>query len=257
MKKIYKTILITGASSGLGKKLAESYAKEGITLFLTGRNKTRLLETSNLCESKGAYVISKNIDITNKEEIKNWILECDELKHVDLIIANAGISTGTSMISESNDIIYDIYNTNIFGTLNTVQPIISKMVERKNGQIAIVSSMSSFIGLPSCPAYSSSKACLTAYGEALRGVLKKYNVGVSIICPGFIKTPLTDKNDFKMPLLMSTEYASKKIIKGLSKNKGLIAFPFIMYLALKILKLLPFSLSNYIVSKLPEKTTKE
>ncbi len=253
MRKDYKTILITGASSGLGKMLAENYAKPGITLFLTGRNKDRLLETVILCETKGASVLSNNIDITDRETLKQWILECDKLKNIDLIIANAGISAGTSYGVETENQVYDIFNTNIFGTLNTIQPIILNMVERKNGQIAIISSMSSFIGMPSCPAYSSSKACITAYGEALRGYLKEYNIGVSIVCPGFIKTPLTDKNNFKMPFLMSVERASNKIINGLSKNKGLIVFPFILYITLKILRFLPFSLTNYIMSKLPRK----
>ena len=253
MKKQYKTILITGASSGLGKELAEQFANNGITLFLTGRNKKRLLETVVSCEAKGASVLSMDLDVKNKEDLKKWIIECDKLKQIDLVIANAGISAGTSSGVEDSEQVYDIYETNIFGVLNTIQPIIPEMIKRKNGQIALISSMSSFIGMSSCPAYSSSKACVLAYGEALRGYLKNYNIGVSVICPGFIKTPLTDKNNFKMPFLMSTEKASKKIINGLIKNKGLIAFPFIMYFILKILKFLPFSLTNFIMSKLPKK----
>lgn len=253
MKKQYKTILITGASSGLGKELAEQFANNGITLFLTGRNKKRLLETVVSCEAKGASVLSMDLDVKNKEDLKKWIIECDKLKQIDLVIANAGISAGTSSGVENSEQVYDIYETNIFGVLNTIQPIIPEMIKRKNGQIALISSMSSFIGMSSCPAYSSSKACVLAYGEALRGYLKNYNIGVSVICPGFIKTPLTDKNNFKMPFLMSTEKASKKIINGLTKNKGLIAFPFIMYFILKILRFLPFSLTNFIMSKLPKK----
>lgn len=252
-KKIYKTILITGASSGIGKELAIQYAKPGITLYLIGRNKTRLLETAVSCETKGANVLYRIIDITDREELKNWIIDCDKLKKIDLIIANAGISSETSNKSGSDEEIYNIYQTNIFGVLNTIEPIIPIMQKRKEGQIALISSMSSFIGMASCPAYSSSKSCITSYGEALRGSLKEYNIGVSIICPGFIKTPLTDKNNFKMPLIMPVERATKKIIKGIAKNKGMIAFPFIMYFILKILRFLPFSLTNYIFSKLPKK----
>ena len=253
MKKEYKTILITGASSGLGRELAIQYANTGITLFLTARNKKRLLETVVSCETKGASVLSKDIDVKNKKELKDWILECDKLKNIDLIIANAGISAGTSNGTESEEQVYDIYETNILGVLNTIEPIIPVMQARKNGQIALISSMSSFIGMASCPAYSSSKACITSYGEGLRGYLKDYNIGVSIVCPGFIKTPLTDKNKFVMPFIMSTEKASKKIIKGISKNKGMIAFPFIMYFVLKLLRFLPFSWTNYFLSKLPKK----
>ncbi len=252
-KKEYKTILITGASSGLGRELAIQYAKPGVTLYLTARNKTRLLETVVSCETKGASVLSRDIDIKDKKALKNWILECDRLKNIDLVIANAGISAGTFGGTEPDEQVYDIYETNIFGVLNTIEPIIPAMQERKSGQIALISSMSSFIGMASCPAYSSSKACITSYGEGLRGYLKYHGVGVSIVCPGFIKTPLTDKNQFVMPFIMPSEKAAKKIINGISKNKGMIAFPFIMYFALKILRLLPFSWTNYFLSKLPRK----
>lgn len=253
MTHTFKTILITGATSGLGKELAIQYAKPDTILYLTGRDKVRLMETAIACEDRGASVLSMDVDINNKDKLREWILKCDKVRNIDLVIANAGISAGTSTGTETDDQVYNIFQTNIFGVLNTIQPIIPEMMKRKNGQIALISSMSSFIGMSSCPAYSSSKACVTAYGEGLRGYLKDYNIGVSIIAPGFIKTPLTDKNNFKMPMLMSVEKASKKIIKGLSKNKGLITFPLIIYCLLKILRFLPFSLTNYVISKLPKK----
>jgi len=252
--KNFKTILITGASSGLGRSLALNYAKQGVLLFLNGRDRERLLETVQLCESKGSKVIFQNLDVNDKSAMKNWIINCDKVSDIDLVIANAGISLGTSCKNdEFNDDFYNIFSTNIFGVLNTILPIIPRMIERKNGQIALVSSMSSFIGMPSCPAYSSSKACIKTLGESLRGYLKEYNIGVSTICPGFIKTPLTDKNNFNMPMIMSCEKASKIIIKGISKNKGLIVFPFIYYIILKLLRFLPFNFTNYIFSKLPKK----
>ncbi len=257
-KKEFKSILITGASSGIGRQLAIEYANKDTTLFLAARNKERLLETSKICTEKGSKVITKDLDITNKEELKKWILACDKIKNIDLVIANAGISAGTSSCdytknSDKNNQVYKIYNTNIFGVLNTIEPLIPEMIKRKSGQIVLMSSMSSFIGMSSCPAYSSSKACITSYGEALRGYLKQHNIGVSIICPGFIKTPLTDKNNFKMPLLMSVEKAAKKMKIKISKNKGMIAFPITIYILLKIVRFLPFSITNLIFSKLPKK----
>ena len=253
MKKEFNAILITGASSGLGKQLAIDYAKPNITLYLSGRNEKRLLETYKICKSKGANVFTKIIDVKDRYGMKNWIFECEKIKPIDLVVANAGISAGTSNGAESDEQVYDIFSTNIFGVLNTIDPIIQEMVKRKNGQIALISSMSSFIGMASCPAYSSSKACITAYGEGLRGYLKYYNVGVSIVCPGFIKTPLTDKNNFAMPLITTTKKASKKIITGISKNKGLITFPIVIYILLKFLRFMPFNFVNYIFSKLPKK----
>lgn len=249
----YQSILITGASSGLGKELAIQFAKEGIVLFLMARDENKLLDTVNLCKNKNARVYHKVFDIKNREVVKNWILECDKICNIDLVIANAGISAGTANGNESSEQVYDIFETNIYGVLNTIEPIIPKMIGRRQGQIAIISSMSAFIGMPSCPAYSASKACVLAYGQGFRGYLENYNVGVSIVCPGFIKTPLTDKNNFKMPLIMTTEKASKKIINGLLKNNGLIVFPFTIYIFLKVLRTLPFSWVNYILSKFPKK----
>lgn len=253
MTNNFKNILITGASSGLGKELAIQFATRGVVLFLTARDENKLLNTIKICESKNATVYYRILDIKNKEDLKNWILECDKIRNIDLVIANAGISAGTANGNESSEQVYDIFGTNIYGVLNTIEPIIPKMIGRRRGQIAIISSMSAFIGMPSCPAYSSSKACVLAYGQGLRGYLKNYNIGVSIVCPGFIKTPLTDKNNFKMPLITTTEKASKKIISGLSKNQGLIVFPIIMYIFLKMLRILPFSWTNYILSKFPKK----
>jgi short-subunit dehydrogenase len=241
-------ILITGASSGLGRGLAIEFANQNINLFITGRNKKRLEETAKLCKNKGANVVSKTLNIQDKKNLETWILECDDLKNIDLIIANAGISGETS-----NNDTYEIFNTNIFGVLNTIEPLIPRMIDRRKGQIILISSMSSFFGMASCPAYSSSKACISAYGEALRGYLKQYNIKVSTVCPGFIKTPLTNKNNFKMPFLMSVEESTKIIKKGILKNKGLIVFPFRIYFILKLLKILPYSLSNFIFSKLPKK----
>ncbi len=249
----FKNILITGASSGLGRELAIQFANEGIVLFLTGRNEARLKEVVSICKNKGAKVYSKSLDIKDREKVKQWVLKCDKAHNIDLVVANAGISAGTHNSDEESEQVYDIFNTNICGVLHTIEPIIPKMMSRQRGQIAMISSMSAFIGMPSCPAYSASKACVLSYGQALRGYLQQYGIGVSIVCPGFIKTPLTDKNNFAMPLIMTTEKASKKIIKGLMKNKGLISFPITIYFLLKILRLLPFSWINYIFSKLPKK----
>lgn len=252
--KNYKSILITGASSGLGKSLAIEYANKEVYLFLTARNREKLEETANLCKNLGAIVFFETNDIKNREDIKDFVLRSNNIKKLDLIIANAGISIETcDNFCENSDRLYDVLNTNIFGVINTVEPIIPEMIKNKSGQIAIISSMSSFVGLPSCIAYSSSKACISAYGEALRGSLKQYNIGVSTISPGFIKTPLTDKNKFQMPLMISSEKAAKIIKTKLSKNKGLITFPIIIYFLMKFLRFLPYSFTNYIISKFPKK----
>ena len=127
------------------------------------------------------------------------------------------------------------------------------MKKRNKGQIAVMSSMAGFRGMASAPYYSSTKNCVRALGEALRGDLYKYNIKVSVICPGFIKTPLTDLNKFPMPFLMSAEKAVKIIINKVNKNKGLIVFPLIIYFSIKLMNCLPFFISDFIFKKLPKK----
>ena len=246
-------VFITGASSGIGAALAREFANRGATLGLMARRQEALddlIKTLPNSDRHHGYAC----DVTDRLRLIELARQFDKtVGGADIVIANAGISAGTFGGTEPDEQVYEIFNTNIFGVLNTIEPLIPEMIKRKSGQIAIISSMSSFIGMASCPAYSSSKACMTAYGEALRGYLKYHNIGVSTICPGFIKTPLTDKNKFIMPLIMSVEKASKKIIKGISKNKGMVAFPLILYILLKITRLMPFPIVNYLFAKLPKK----
>lgn len=249
----YKNILITGASSGIGRQLAIEYSKKCENLFITGRNTERLCETARICEIN-CNVIFKSIDIRNKEEIKNWIEEIlKEYKNVDLVIANAGISGGTSKGCEEEKQIYEIFETNINGVLNTIIPIIPSMKKNKSGQICLISSMASFRGMPSAPSYSASKGCIRIFGEALYNDLIKYNITLTTICPGFIKTPLTDKNNFKMPFLMNVEKATNKIIKGITKKKKIVIFPKIIYYAIKLIDVLPFGLNDLIFRLMPGK----
>ena len=147
-----KNILITGASSGIGKALAIKYAKNSeVNLFLTGRNLERLEEVKKICQSLKANVFSKIIDVCNENEMKNWIEEIEQNYELDLVIASAGISAGTSSGTESCKQIKEIFAINLNGVLNTINPAISKMKERQNGQIAIISSLAGFRGLPSSP----------------------------------------------------------------------------------------------------------
>jgi len=253
--KTYKTILITGATSGIGRALAIHYANKDTVLALSGRSESRLDDVSKICKSKGAVVISKIIDVKDQSKMKIWIEQVDAENEIDLIIANAGISAGTgdNQSSESEEQIRDIFDTNLYGVLNTINPMIPTMKSRKLGQIAIISSLASFRGFPSAPAYCASKAAVRIYGESLRAQLKSHNIGVSVICPGFIKSGITDKNKFKMPFLMDAEKAAVIISNNLSKNKGRISFPFIMFFSAWILSVLPDFLSSYITMKSPSK----
>lgn len=246
-------ILITGASSGLGRALAIYYANAKNNLFLCGRNLDRLHDVKEICKDLNANVFIKKLDVVNEKDCRAWIEKIEENYPLDLVIANAGISAGTSKGVESAKQISMIFDVNVNGVLNIINPVIEKMKERKNGQIAIISSLAGFRGLPSSPAYSASKSAVRVYGEALRGNLRDFGIKVNVVCPGYIKTAMTDANDFYMPFLMTAEKAAKKIAVGLKKNKSRIAFPFPFYFLVWFATLLSPKITDNIFAKLPKK----
>lgn len=247
------SIFITGASSGIGRAISEIYASPNTTLFICGRNLERLQQVEKICTQKGATVHILQFDTTDKEETKSALYNANKIKPLDLVIANAGVSGGVLGDENSENSIRQIFKTNIDGVINTVLPAIEIFKTKRKGQIALMSSIAGFRGLMNCPSYSASKNFVKAWGEALRGALKPENIKVSIICPGFVKTPLTDKNLFKMPFLMQPEKAAQIIQKGLQKNKGIIAFPKIMHFSIALLTALPRCLTNPIFEYLPKK----
>ncbi len=250
----FKNVLITGASSGLGRALAVEFSKKTQNLFLCARNFENLQETKNLCQNSNANIYLKILDVKDEIASRNYIAEIEENFALDLIIANAGISGGTALGTESFAQVKEIFDTNIYGVLNIIQPAIEKMKLRKAGQIVLISSLAGFVSLPSSPAYSASKSAIRIYGEALRGNLAEFGIKVNIVCPGYIITPMTAVNNFYMPFLMNSAKASQKIINGIEKNRGRIIFPLIFYFLICFLLSLPFFLIEKIMKKLPKKS---
>ncbi|MBQ8436537.1 MAG: SDR family NAD(P)-dependent oxidoreductase [Alphaproteobacteria bacterium] len=252
MIKNAQNILITGASSGIGQALAVYYSQNGVqNLFICGRNAERLDETVKLCQNGKVKIHSKTIDVKKQNEIADWIAECEKIAPLHLVIANAGVAT----LSETPENIYNTFSTNIFGVLHTVIPTIEIYKQRQDTQkaIAIISSIAGYHGLPSCPSYSASKACVKAWGEALRGDLLQYNIKVSTICPGFVRSRITDKNTCPMPFFWETEKAAQVIADRIDKNIGLIAFPWPVRFSAWFMSILPNKLSEFIYNRLPHK----
>lgn len=247
------TILITGASSGLGAALALHYAAPGVRLLLLGRNRERLSDIEILCRSKQAMVVTALMDVTDSTAMHQFIHQQFLLNPIDLVIANAGISGGTGGAGEASEQARRIMAVNVDGVLNTVLPVLPLMTGRGSGQIAIISSIAGLRGLPSAPAYSASKAAVRVYGDALRGYLRAQGVAVSVICPGYITTPMTDANDFPMPFIMSAQAAACKIAAALAQRQGMVAFPWPLVMAVKLLTALPARWSDAILAKLPRK----
>lgn len=254
MDKNIKNILITGASSGIGKALALYYAQHGAaTLFLCGRDPLRLEQTAAECRKSGSAVHIQTLDVTNREALAAWIQQCEQEAPLNLVFANAGVSTG----EETPEHIYNTFNINVLGMVNTVTPAVEIFLQRKDTAnpriIALTASIAGYHGLAGCPSYSASKACVKAYGEALRIRLARENIQINVICPGFVRSRITDQNTCPMPFFMEADNAASIIASGISKNKGLIAFPWPMRFAAWFGSILPNGLSNFIYAKLPYK----
>ncbi len=249
------SILITGASSGIGAALATAYAGPNMVLMLSGRDVKRLSQIAKICIGKGATVFDKVIDVRDQKAMASWINEVESTHPLDLIVANAGISAGTGgPEGEADTQVRQIFDININGVLNTIHPAIDHMRARRRGQIVIVSSIAGFRGMPTAPAYSASKAAVKSYGEGLRGYLKNDGIEVSVVCPGFVKSRITAANHFPMPFLMDADKAAKIIKRNLATNKGRIVFPWQMLLITWLFVALPTSWTDRLLSRMPRKT---
>lgn len=253
MSRRPQAILITGASSGLGQALALAYAGPGITLFLSGRDRQRLHDVADTCRVRKAEVHAVVINVTQAVPMATWIKECDTIRPLDLVIANAGISAGTGGGGESAAQTRAIFAVNVDGVMNTVLPAIDIMRSRRHGQIAIMASLAGYRGLPGAPSYCASKAAVKTWGEGLRGHLAGDGIKVSVICPGFVTTRMTAVNKFKMPFLMDADRAARIMVKGLANNRGRIAFPWPMAFGAWIGAALPDRLMGWIGGRMPDK----
>ncbi len=224
--KSFASIVITGASSGIGEALALDYAAPGVALALTGRDAGRLDAVAAACRAKGAAVIADTVDVVDRERLAAWLTAFDDAYPVDLVIANAGISIDKDNSSlDDFSRIRQTFDVNVGGVFNTIEPLLSRLMARRRGQIALVASLASFIGLPYSASYNASKAAVRVWGESIRYVLKKHGVGVSVVCPGFVVSRMTANAPFPMPFMMTSAKAASIIRRGLERNHARIAFP--------------------------------
>jgi short-subunit dehydrogenase len=248
-----RSILITGASSGIGAALAAEYAAPGVHLVLCGRDAARIHAVAEACRARGATADARVVDVTDASGVAAWIEAADAARPLDLVIANAGVAGGRFGTGEGDEAARRVLSVNVDGVVNTVLPALARMRARRNGQIAIMSSLAAFRGFPGAPAYSASKAAVRAWGEALRGRHAREGVAISVICPGFVISRMTADNPFPMPMLMSAERAARIIRRGLARDRGRIAFPWPMYALVRLVATLPDRLIDPLMRRLPEK----
>jgi len=232
-----KTIWITGGSTGIGKALAIKFANKGWNVAISARRENLLKEISDNHENIHGFPL----DVTDKAKCKEVFEKIKNKFHnVDICF----FSTGTWNPKKEKDIdveqIEDVFKINFFGTLNSIKAVEEYYKNKKEGIISIVSSIAGYRGLPNSTGYGPSKSALNNLAESLYFDFKRFNVRICLVSPGFIKTPMTDKNNFKMPFLKTTEYAAEKIYDGLiNKNVFEIHFPKSLTLILKVLSFLP------------------
>ncbi|MDE8345672.1 MAG: SDR family NAD(P)-dependent oxidoreductase [Acidocella sp.] len=226
-------IAITGASSGLGAALAGAYAAPGTQLYLAGRDAARLAAVASAARGKGAVVVESCLDVTDAAAMASWVAGAGAL---DVVIANAGVSGGPGRGNvEAADQIRRIFATNIEGMLNTVLPALAARVPR----VVVVGSIAGMIALPSSPAYSASKAAVNAWVMASAPGAKREGVTLTLVRPGFIRTPMTAANPYVMPGLMDAQAAAARIVAGVAAGRGVITFPWWLAVGAFLADLLP------------------
>ena len=246
-----KVIWITGASSGIGKALSLKFANEGWIVAASARRENLLEELKELNENIHPFPL----DVTNSNQCKavfeNIIKKFND---IEISVFCTGMHDPKSEKEFNLDKIKEIMEVNYFGTMNSINSVYKYYSEKKSGQISIVSSVAGYRGLPAAGAYCASKSALTSFAESLHFEMKRKNIRISLVSPGFIKTPMTDKNEFPMPMIKSPEFAAEQIYNGLIKSNSFeIHFPKIFTYIMKFLKILP----NNIYFKLVEKGMKK
>ena len=235
-----KNIWITGASSGIGKALAIKFANEGWQVAASARRESLLKELSN----QYTNIQSFPLDVTDSDKCKSVFKDIvEKFENIEICVFGTGIHDPQSEKKFNLEKIKKIMEVNFFGTMNSINSVYDYFAQRKVGQISIISSVAGYRGLPAAGAYCASKSALTSFAESLHFEMKKKNVRVSLISPGFIKTPMTDQNDFPMPMIKSPEFAADQIYNGLIKKSGFeIHFPKVFTFFMKFLRILPNSI---------------
>ena len=232
-----KVIWITGASSGIGRALSLKFANEGWIVAASARRENLLKELNE----KNKHIHAYPLDVTDIEKCKSIFKKIlDKFKNIEISVFSTGIHDPESEKKFSLEKIRKIMEVNYFGTINSINSVYDYYSEKRSGQISIVSSVAGYRGLPAAGAYCASKSALSSFTESLNFDMTKKNVRVTLVSPGFIKTPMTDQNNFPMPMIKSPEFAAEQIYIGLIKKKGFeIHFPKTFTFIMKILKILP------------------
>ncbi|MDH3600514.1 MAG: SDR family NAD(P)-dependent oxidoreductase [Candidatus Tectomicrobia bacterium] len=236
-------IVITGATSGIGAALALHYAQPGVTLGLLGRRQDRLAEVIGRCEAHGADVIAEPLDVRDGAAMRifaeTFVARADG---VDLVIANAGVGQPDDLASGDIAPHAQQFEINVIGVLNTLIPFVPQMVRQQQGHLVAIASVAGFRALPGSTTYAASKMAVRTLMEGYGWALQPHGIIVTSINPGFVVSEMTDKNEFKMPFLLSTDDAVGKMARAIQRKRRVYTFPWQMAILARLLPYLPGAL---------------
>ena len=245
-----RSVLITGASSGLGRALAAAVAAPGVTLHLSGRDPDRLRETAALCEAAGAQVDGAVLDVTDAAAMADWVRASGRL---DLVIANAGIAARGDAGAARR-----VMATNLDGAMNTILPAMEVMAEQTpdaagvRGRIAAIASIAAFLPIPGAGAYCASKAALDMWMVATAPEAWRRGIRLTSVCPGYVRTGMTATNTAPMPGVMDANQAAAIILRGIASGRARLAFPWWMAAAARLGGLFPPAFSAWAMGGRPD-----
>ncbi len=230
------SVFITGGTTGIGMEIAKNYLSKGWKVGVCGRDRQKFLSSFSGMEDR---ILFYEVDVTEREKLKAAISEFSRPTGLNLVIANAGIAYEHKTKLPDWDYSYRMVQINLVGVMHTFEAAMEVMIPQGHGHLAAISSLAAFNGLPGVAAYSATKAAVIKLCESFSLDLKKFNIDVTTICPGFIATPLTASNTHPMPFLMSAPKAADKIVNAIEKKKAIYSFPFIFAHIVKLMGLLP------------------
>lgn len=236
----YHAAVITGASSGIGRRLAERLAGQGVNVALLARRAEQLADVAEGIRTAGGTALPIPCSVTDRAAVNSAVTQAREaLGEIDLVIANAGVAGTQTVETLDLEKVEQMYAVNLFGALNVIGACLPPMIEQRRGQIVGISSLASLMAFPNMIGYSGSKVALNHELDAMRNALRRYNVAVTTICPGFIRTPMTADADHRQPLIMEIEPAVERMLKVILRRRRRYAFPALLAFTLRTIAALP------------------
>ncbi|MEJ1158264.1 SDR family NAD(P)-dependent oxidoreductase [Prosthecomicrobium sp. N25] len=236
-----RTVVVTGASSGIGAALALAHARPGVALALTGRDPVRLAAVAAGARAKGATVREGIFDVRELDRLAAFLADVDDTGPIDVLYANAGVAAGLGpdRSAEPLDTAMRLVDVNLKGVIATVSAVVERMRARRRGHIVLVSSLAGLQAHPDMPTYSASKAAVRFYGDSLRQWLRPAGVAVTVVCPGFVTSPMANRHKGAKPFEISADRAAALIVRGVARRRPLIAFPWPLVLSIWLSNLVP------------------